>query len=303
MSCAVPLRRLLAGLWLAFGLIVGVPATAQSLPDWQHTSVNDFAGVLRSEDARILDEALIALNHATGVEGTVVTLPDRARYGGTDGLEPFATRLFNHWGVGNAQRNDGFMVLVIPGTHEARIELGKGYPGSTDAVAAGIMRAEMLPAFRDGDYSRGIRQGTLAVIDRIARPMAAEGKVRPPRRSGDLAGLGLFLAAVAAMFGLARWNRSRADRCPQCRHRGLEREATPVREGLPGGGWRTAQQTVALRCPACGWTGSRVTPLPVISTYGPAGQLLTRDNRDRPRGGSGGFGGGSSGGGGASGRW
>ena len=151
------MRRLLAGLILLLGLL---PAMAQDLPQWQSTMVNDFAGLLTPEDAAGIDRMLADLRDQTGVEGTVVTLPDRARYGGKDGLEPFATRLFNHWGVGDAQRNNGFMLLVLTADREARIELGRGYQNDADIIAQDITRRTLLPAFRDGRMSQGIRDGT-----------------------------------------------------------------------------------------------------------------------------------------------
>src|SRR5690606_12426350 len=173
---------MMAALWLA----MLTPAGAQTLPDWQDPQINDFAGLLTPEDARALDEALTALRDQTGVEGTVVTLPDRARYGGTDGLEARTTRLFNHWCVGDATRyggaqrlqalptrlwhhggrgaatrSDGCMVLVLSEHREARLELGRGYEIGADILAQEIMRHTLRPGFRDGQMSRGIREGTL----------------------------------------------------------------------------------------------------------------------------------------------
>ncbi|MFV0410355.1 MAG: TPM domain-containing protein [Paracoccus sp. (in: a-proteobacteria)] len=152
---------------------LSAPARAQSLPDWDYTSVNDFAGLLTNDDTMVIDQALIALHDATGVEGTVVTLNEQASHGGPSGMEDFATRLFNYWGVGDNRRNDGFMLLVLKDDREARIELGAGYPTSFDRVAGQIMDQIMVPAFRNGDYSGGLRSGTLAVIEKIARPQAA----------------------------------------------------------------------------------------------------------------------------------
>ena len=287
-------------------LLAAAPAVAQTaadaLPQWQHTSINDFAGLLTDADTQALDEALIALHAETGVEGTVVTLSDRARHGGADGLEPFATRLFNHWGVGDATRNDGFMVLVLPENREAQIELGSGYPSSADRLAASIMDREMLPAFRDGDYSRGIRAGTLAVIDRIARPQAAGQPVEAPRGGSPLPGFALFGAGAAAMFGLAAWRQRRRNRCPNCGHQGFETTSAPIREDRPDGGWRTAQADRTRRCPSCGWQDVARVGLPVITHYDRFGHR-ERVERVRAQGGSSGFGGGSSSGGGASGRW
>lgn len=275
-------------IWLALAL----PLAAQDLPDWQHTSINDFAGLLSNEDTRALDQALIALHDKTGIEGTVVTLTDRARYGGTDGLEAFATRLFNHWGVGNAQRNDGFMLLVLRGDREARIELGAGYPSAADAIARDIMERVILPEFRQDRMSRGIREGTLAVIDRIAHPTAGNGTLQAPGRglSGwlvPLATLGIFgLALLNIGRGLLRRFREGRRPCPACGGRGLIEEIEPV-TATDAAGTPVTRQSVWRRCPACGWTGPRST-------------RDTPAHRSRRRGG---FGGGRSSGGGASGRW
>lgn len=312
------MRRLAVLFVLLFIPLAGLtPALAQDaaprngaveLPQWQSTTVNDFAGLLVPEDARIIDKALTALRDDTGIEGTVVTLPDRARYGGADGLEPFATRLFNHWGVGDARRNDGFMLLVLSDTHEARIELGRGYHNDADILAQDIMRGAILPAFRDGRMSQGIRDGTQAVIDRIARPTAAGNGVASARRSLlDRAAPFLFGGVwLLILGGMARqiWRRNR---CPQCGTRGLQKSATPDRIAQPDGSQLVAQEQVTRRCPHCGWSESRPRQLPRMIWYDAAGHRLRSETnpayRDRSGGGSSGFGGGSSRGGGASGRW
>ena len=307
-------RTLFRPLFLMISLFLSVVAAAAQesrLPDWRHTSVNDFAGLLTQDDTRTLDEALIALHDRTGVQGTVVTIRSRADYGDRTSLEQFATRLFNHWGVGDARRNDGFMMLLSQDDRETRIELGRGYPPEAGLVAQDIVNRVMLPSFREGDTSRGLREGTLAVIDRIATPHAAGQPVRrdaPPRRDsggGDFAGLAVFGAAAAGMFGLAGWNRRRRNRCPQCGHQGLTTTVTPIRDDLPDGGWRTATGTATRRCPACGWETSEPRPLPQITYFDRFGhrERIERVRNDRSGGSSSGFGGGSSSGGGASGRW
>ncbi|SMO58129.1 TPM domain-containing protein [Paracoccus laeviglucosivorans] len=299
------MRRLLALLVLTLGL--AVQAVAQDLPEWRSTTVNDFAGLLTADDARVLERALTDLRDQTGVQGTVVTLTDRARYGGTDGLEPFATRLFNHWGVGDAARNDGFMLLVLSANREARIELGRGYSPEADILAQDIMRGTLLPAMRKDQASAGIRQTTDDIIRLIARPVAAGNPVTARESSRDWTGLAAFAAFGAILLAIARkaWRRRR---CPQCNRSGVTTQRTPERQPLPDGGHMVAAQQITRHCPHCGWQESRSGALPRIAYYGAAGELLRQErNRDYrgpgPHGGGGGFGGGSSRGGGASGRW
>ena len=296
---------LFVALWLA--LLAPAQAQAQALPDWQHLRVNDFAGLLAPGDAQALDEALTALRKQAGIEGTVVTLADRARYGGTDGLEAFATRLFNHWGVGDATRNHGFMVLVLAGDREARIELGRGYENDADILAQEIMRNTMLPAFRDSRMSQGIRDGTLAVIDLIAWPVAAgqPGKAPEPDLADRIIPLLFGGAWLLILGGIARqlWRRNR---CPQCGRRGLDTQIAPQETPLPEGGHMVSHESVTRRCPACGWSDSRQRLRPQTVWYGPTGTVLRSEPTPGYRGaarGASGFGGGSSRGGGASGRW
>lgn len=282
-------------IWLCLALpTIALPALAQDLPDWTATSINDFAGMLSNDDAQAVDQALIALHDATGTQGTVVTLTDRARYGGSDGLEPFATRLFNDWGVGEAGRNDGFMLLVLQDDREVRIELGAGYPPAADAAAQAIIDRDILPDFRGGNMSAGIRDGTMAIIDQIARPHAAGLGFDGPSQKRDPLGW-LMPIAFLGMFGfigfniLRRvWQRFQLGRqpCPSCGGSGLVQESEIIQ---PSDGKGRASQVIWTRCPRCNWTSPRSEPRPI--------------SRRSSGGRGGGFGGGRSSGGGASGRW
>lgn len=164
-------------------LLLPAPGRAQDLPDWEYNSVNDFAGLLENSDVERIDKALIALFEETDIEGTVVTIADRARHGGSDGLEPFATRLFNDWGVGDAGRNDGFMLLVSRDDREVRIELGAGYGAQDDRTAGRIIDRVIIPAFRDGQMSSGIANGLQAIVGQIARPHAGLPAASPTATS------------------------------------------------------------------------------------------------------------------------
>lgn len=278
-------------IWLCLAL----PAFAQDLPDWSATSINDFAGLLSDDDTRTVDQALITLHDETGTQGTVVTLTDRARHGGADGLEPFATRLFNHWGVGEAGRNDGFMLLVLRDDREVRVELGAGYPRAADAAARAIIDDTILPDFRAGRMSEGIRDGTLAIIDRIARPHAAGMGFDGPDERRDPLGW-LFPVVFFGAFGVIGlnilrriWQRLQLGRqpCPNCGGSGLVQDSEIIQ---PADGSGRASQVIWTRCPRCNWTSPRSEPKPV-------------SRRGRRGRGGGGFGGGRSSGGGASGRW
>lgn len=286
------MKRILA---LLFALTLPALGLAQagavSYPVYENTYVNDYANAIEDGAEGRITTALRTLREETGIEATVLTL--YTRWGSGSGtLEEFATALFNNWGIGDAQRNDGILVLVVTEDREMRIELGTGYGHSFDREAQDIIDRVFIPAFKQGDFSTGIEDGTGAVIERIARVQAA-GEA-PPARDVN-AGTGALLAwivgmATIAVFGATLFGRRISDRfrkCPQCGERGMHTErnilqsATRAATGL---GERT------VTCPHCGYSATNQYTIPRISRASSSSS-----------GGS--FGGGSSSGGGASGRW
>ena len=283
------MRRLLLALAL-----LPTPATAQTLPEPRTVFVSDYADILDpATEARITD-LLVAARDDPGAEIAVVTIESRTDYGPHPSIESFANGLFNAWGIGDATRNNGILILVAAGDREMRIELGAGHPRVWDFTAEEIVHRTMLPAFRDGDLPRGIEEGTRAAIDRIARPFA-EGLPAPGRSVfawlGEWWPLVLFLAALGTIFGagaIAAW-RSEHLVCPHCGRRKtvVERKTTiPATRETPG----TAEETIT--CRNCEKRTFRSFPVPWVSP-----------SQRRSGSSSSSFGGGSSSGGGASGRW
>ncbi len=279
-------------------LLLALPVAAQEpLPAPAHTSINDFAAVLTDADTQVLDEALIALHGRTGIEGTVVTLPDRARYGDPT-LEGFATRLFNAWGVGDAGRNDGFMVLLAMADREVRIELGAGYHANADIRAGDIIGRVMVPRLREGQPSAALREGTLAVIETIALPQAEGRPITAGREGGGFAEwllrIGVAGVFVVSGLGILRGKRRRRAEplCPNCG------TPTSVSEHLIDAGCE-----VTRRCSTCGWSDSHIQPFSAGGNPREGGRRWRGPRRGGGGGRSGGFGGGRSGGGGASGKW
>ncbi len=155
--------------------IFPVALLAQSYPDHTSTFVNDFADLIDPEtEARIVAE-LEAVREERGVEMTVVTIHSRKDYGNFGAIEPFATGLFNYWGVGDATRNDGIMVLVAVDDRDMRIELGDGYPDIFDDIVKRVIDHHFLPYFKNDQYAEGIENGVIETIRRTKLDYTAEG--------------------------------------------------------------------------------------------------------------------------------
>jgi uncharacterized protein len=277
------MRKLLLVLFLSAGM-----AAAQTYPSYKSTTVNDYAHLLDAQDEHVLSDRLAQLRRDTGVEMTVVTLASQSFYAPDQTLEQFATGLFNTWGIGDAKRNDGVLVLVLRDDRAMRIELGAGYGRAWDGAAVRVIDDTFLPAFKADDYARGILQGSSAVISDIVMPFR-RNEDAPAPTGGDRWMFWLF-APLVLLSGLHSNRKAVGDtferlrKCPVCGRRGLRVDRTvsrPATASLPGTGNRR------LYCLYCDHSHD-------------VSYSITWSSQN---GSSGGFGGGRSGGGGGSGRW
>jgi len=83
-----------------------------------------------------------------------------------DGLpiEDYAVRLFERWGIGKKDKNNGVLFLVAYVESELRIEVGYGLEAViTDGRAGRILDREVIPHLRTDDFDRGITAGVAAI--------------------------------------------------------------------------------------------------------------------------------------------
>lgn len=290
---------------LAVTLTLATSALAQSLPDPLSDTLSDYAGVLDATEEGRITRLLTATREETGVQVVVVTLPGLDGFGGAgQGIESYAKALFNQWGVGDGDRNDGILMLLDTQRREARIALGSGYDPVYDGRAARVLSTAVLPALRAGNYAEGIEAGIVSARDRLVVPFQSGQKVSLTDGFADEGGSGLPTAllgfgAVAAVAGFGIWRQRRARvTCPSCGAATLERRREiiePPTRSEPGVGMQH------LTCSACGFIDRKSYPIRWSSSE------ARRDREDRRggggSGGGGGFGGGRSSGGGATGKW
>jgi uncharacterized protein len=155
---------LLLSLILSLGLGVSLALAQSGYPQPTNTHVNDLAHLLTPADTTLIFQLLADLKTQNGIEATVVTLNSIHDYPtGDESIEAFATHLFNIWGIGD-KASKGVLILVAAQDRKVRIELGAGYESQYNDEMQQVINEQMLPAFKQGDYSRGLYQGTRAVI-------------------------------------------------------------------------------------------------------------------------------------------
>jgi uncharacterized protein len=155
------LFSLMIALWLGGSLVMA----ESGYPQPTDMAINDFVHQLNSSDAGAITQLLNDLKNQHGIEGTVVTINSIHDYSTNDKtIEEFATHLFNTWGIDSKANNRGVLILVAVRDRKVRIELGTGYESQYNDEMQQVINEQMLPAFKQGDYSRGLYQGTRGVI-------------------------------------------------------------------------------------------------------------------------------------------
>ena len=120
-------------------------------------------------------------------------------------IADFGTQLGRHWGIGQKDKNNGALLIVVSGDRKVRIEVGYGLEERlTDAASHQIIQADILPAFRGGDYARGIENGVDAILGVIQGDPSRDSYQSGKKGSSD----SFFLFVMIGFFLLLQTNRS-----------------------------------------------------------------------------------------------
>ena len=150
------MKRLLQTFAIAVLLAV-FPAFAANVPALKGR-VNDYAKIIRDSDEREIEEYLAGVEQSTGIQIAVLTMPS---LDGED-IASFGIKVADKWNLGDKDKDNGALLIVAYAEHDLRIEVGDGLEGSlTDAKCGLILRNVIIPEFRDGNYSAGIKKGVM----------------------------------------------------------------------------------------------------------------------------------------------
>jgi uncharacterized protein len=277
--------------------------TRPDVPAYASPYLNDYAQMFSAETAQTVDDGLRKLRDEIAVEFTVLTVPDMARYGDWTEIEPFATAIFNSWGIGDATANNGILLLIAKDDRALRIELGAGYPPVYEDIAADIINFHITPHYKDGFFEEGTLIGVEKITTHIARSFA-QGEASPSlparEKSSGESGFQLvptlafsfFGLVLSSMIGVPIWKKVQFSRkpCPRCGTTGMKRETLTL---LAATSTRNGKRETTISCQNCDYRDVTTSV-----------SLWSSDSGSNSSGGGGSsFGGGSSSGGGASGRW
>lgn len=228
--------------------------------------VNDLAGMMTPTQQDQLEQQLLQFAKTTSTQVTIVTISNLGDYE----VAQYATELANRWGVGSKEKDNGVIIFASKEDRKINISPGYGLEGAlTDAMCGRIIRNEIVPEFKAGNYYHGFQKAAQAVIDATQGEYTADD-VPEKTAPGGLA-IVVIIIVLVVILAATMGGGGKGGNGNYMSRRGGDILTGAILGSLLGGGSRGS---------GGGWGGS--------SGGG---------------GGFGGFGGGSFGGGGASGSW
>jgi uncharacterized protein len=192
MKKIILLLLLLLSLFPCLGRALDVPAL--------HARVNDYAGILSPEAVRKIEAKLAAFEKSDSTQIVVLTIPSLAG----ENLEEYSMKVAEAWKIGQKGKGNGAILLVAKQERKLRIEVGSGLEGKlTDLVSGRIIRNDIAPYFKSGNFDDGIVSGVSALISVVKGEYHAPSRELPPgkRNAPPLFTLALFFLVACIFMG------------------------------------------------------------------------------------------------------
>lgn len=225
-------KKLLPALALFLALLAGLAPSASALVEQSESFyVADYANVLSDS----LEQSIVDCNgrlesECDGAQIVVVTVDY------LDGMyaDDYAYELFNDWGVGSAERNNGMLLLL--GVQEGKAWLAYGLGLDLDSGwADDMLERTFWDAFDRGDYESAVSKLFTGLVDWYEQSYSTDltgapvnvnrgpAYTAPPAEEHSLSFTGvitvivvilILFAVIRSLFRPLRWFRPRYRRAP-----------------------------------------------------------------------------------------
>lgn len=162
--------------------------------------VNDTAGLLSAGTAQRLEQELSAFEKSDSTQIAVLTIPSLE---GED-VAGYAIKVAEAWKIGQKGKDNGAILLIAKQERKIRIEVGRGLEGKlTDLTSGRIIRGEIAPRFKAGDYDGGVSAGVTAIMAAVKGEYTASPKdtTRGKKGSTPVLTMLLFLLIGCVVLG------------------------------------------------------------------------------------------------------
>ncbi len=195
---ALLLLSLLGSLWASPVFSLDVPKLTGP--------VVDLAGVLSRSDQAKIAASLLQFQRKYGPQLQVLVVPKLE----DETIESYSIKVVDAWKLGAKGKDNGVLLLVATQDRKVRIEVGRGLEGDLpDALAGRIIRAGIIPFFKQGQTSAGVLVGLGMIAESVGGKLEniPVPRMRRAKRGGGNLGFLLFLGffLIAPMlFGRGR---------------------------------------------------------------------------------------------------
>lgn len=179
-----------------FVLIFAIFAQAQyQIPEKPslQTSVYDYAKLLSDNEKTQLEEKLVKYSDSTSTQIVVITIEDL----NGDNIETLTPNWGQTWGIGDAEKDNGIVILLSK--NDRKIWISSGYGTEVQLVAGRtgeIIRNVFTPEFKAGNYYSGLDKGTNAIFKVLI------GKYKGERKKEKGSGIPMLIIIIGVIVFL-----------------------------------------------------------------------------------------------------
>ncbi len=154
--------------------------------------VVDETGTLTGSQITALTEKIKSFEDQTSNQIVVYLIPSL----GGDAIEDVSMKIAEVNKIGKKDKNNGVLLLIAKNDRKLRIEVGYGLEGAlTDALSASIIRNDITPSFKSGNFYEGIQNGVDAIIAATKGEYTAD-KNKKSTEGGICMGVPIFVILI-----------------------------------------------------------------------------------------------------------
>lgn len=155
----------------------------------------DLTGTLTQEEIGALNAKLETFAKGTSTQLLVLMVPTIGDWA----VEEASLKVVELNKLGEKGKDNGVLLFISKAERKIRIEVGYGLEGALPDITSGmIIRHEIVPRFREGDYYGGID----AAVDAIM--LATKGEYTAETKAKKEFPIGLIIAIIIGIFILSR---------------------------------------------------------------------------------------------------
>lgn len=210
--------------------------------------VNDLANVISPAGESRLENLLAKLEQDTTAQVAILTMPEI----NDESLEDFSLRVATTWALGQADKDNGLLILYLVDEDRTRIEVGYGLEGAIPDGQAGDILRNHFRKYAPKEGAKDFDQAFVAAVERVAVLVTADAAIPSPKAAekwerGDFILILVGLVLVVFVLWLIARRKSEEDNYSSYSYRSSSPSYRSVSSGRASGQSSRAASTPARR--------------------------------------------------------